>query len=123
MGYQEIKLEDLIKIVQCDIALIVTATDTETEATHKKLSPLNGYSNILQAYDDANTYYGGVFGKYKVVHVQSNMGAIGRDSAIMTISNAIRTLSPKFVIMIGIAFGVDEKKQKIDLSLLKHGNI
>jgi nucleoside phosphorylase len=121
MGYEEIELDELKKIVQNDIALIVTATDTETEATHKKFSPLNGYSNILQAYDESNTYYGGFFGKYRVIHVQSNMGAVGRDSAIMTISNAIRTLSPKFVIMIGIAFGIDDEKQKIGDVLVAEG--
>lgn len=121
MGYEEIGIDELKKKVQNNIALIVTATDTETEATHKKLAPLNGFSNILQTYDEANTYYCGIFGKYKVVHVQSNMGAIGRDSAIITISNAIRTLSPKFVIMIGIAFGINDKKQKIGDVLVADG--
>lgn len=121
MGYEEIELNELKKIVQNDIALIVTATDTETEATHKKLAPLNGFASILQSYDEANTYFCGTFGKYKVVHVQSNMGAIGRDSAIMTISNALRTLSPRFVIMIGIAFGIDDQKQKIGDVLVAEG--
>ena len=121
MNYEEIELKKLLGIVQKNIALVVTATDTETEATHKKLSPIKGYETILQTYDEANTYYSGVFGKYNVVHVQSNMGAIGRDSAIMTISNAIRTLSPKFVIMIGIAFGIDDQKQNIGDVLVAEG--
>lgn len=113
MRYEEISVETLKSVVGTNIALIVTATDIETEATHNKLIPIDGYPGILKAYDVANTYYCGVFGKYYVVHVQSNMGSIGRSSAIMTISNAIRTLSPKFVIMIGVAFGIDEKKQNV----------
>lgn len=123
MNYNEKKLSDLEDTIHDGIVLIVTATDTETEAIHSKLTPLVGYSDILLVYSDAYTYYFGVFGKYNVAHVQSNMGSIGRDSAIMTVSNAIRTLNPKFVIMIGIAFGVDSEKQNIGDVLISEGII
>lgn len=123
MSYEEIELKELEKVIQDGIALIVTVTDIETDATHERLSPINGYSKILQVFDDVSTYYFGVFGKYNIVNVQSNMGSIGRDSAIMTISSAVNTLKPKFVIMIGIAFGVDDKKQNIGDVLIAEGII
>lgn len=121
MSYEEIELKELDDIIKSGVALIVTVTEIETNATHQKLKPIQGYSNILQVYDETNTYYFGVFGKYNIVHVQSNMGSIGRDSAILTISNAVKALKPKFVIMIGIAFGVDETKQKIGDVLVSEG--
>lgn len=123
MNYNEIELKELAEILHDGIVLIVTATDTETEAMHSKLTPLLGYSDILLVYSGSYTYYFGVFGKYKVAHVQSNMGSIGRDSAIMAVSNAVRTLNPKFVIMIGIAFGIDSEKQNIGDVLISEGVI
>jgi len=123
MSYEEIELKELNKVIQNGVALIVTVTDVETKATHDKLNPINGYSNILQVYDDDSTYYFGVLGKYNIVHVQSNMGSVGRDSAIMTISSAVKTLKPKFVIMVGIAFGVNDEKQNIGDVLIAEGII
>lgn len=123
MSYEEIELKELDNIIEKGIILIVTVTDIETVATHAKLIPLKGYSNIIQVYDEANTYYFGVFGKYNIVHVQSNMGSIGRDSAIMTISNSVKTLKPKFVLMIGIAFGINDEKQQIGDVLIAEGVI
>jgi nucleoside phosphorylase len=113
MEYEEIELKKLIGIIENNIALIVTATEIETEETHKKLIPLNGFLTILQTYDGSHTYFCGMFGKYVIVHVQSNMGSIARDGTIITVLNALQTFNPKIAIMIGIAFGVDEIKQKI----------
>lgn len=44
---------------------------------------------------------------------QCEMGSTGAGGAILTASAAIRTLRPSAVIMLGIAFGVDNKKQAI----------
>jgi nucleoside phosphorylase len=123
MKYKEYKIKDLNKVISEGVVLIVTATDIESESTHKRLVPINGFDTILQVYDDAYTYYFGKFGKYNIAHVQSNMGAVGRDSAIMTISRAISSITPRFVIMIGIAFGVNSEKQNIGDVLISEGII
>lgn len=64
-------------------------------------------------YEGNLTYYFGIFGCYKIAHVQCAMGSISRDSSIMTVSTALQKLKSNIVMMIGIAFGVDETKQKI----------
>lgn len=113
MTYKELQLVDLQRQLEQGIILIVTATELETNATHKKLSPLPDFESIIKVFEGNYTYYFGKFGNYFVAHVQCGMGSISRDSSIMTVSTAIKILKPKFVLMIGIAFGVDDKKQNI----------
>lgn len=111
--YNEVDFLDFHNIFDQNWILIVTATDLETEQLHCHLTPLNGGENILKAFQGDLTYYFGVLGKYKIVHVQSSMGSISRNSSIMTVSTAQSLLKLKVVIMIGIAFGVDSSKQNI----------
>src|SRR5690606_4065876 len=51
--------------------------------------------------------------QYKIAHVQCSMGSMSRDSSILTANNAVQLLNPKFLLMVGIAFGVDDTEQKI----------
>lgn len=111
--YIEIECEEIEHILNEDLILLITATDLETEFTHTTLKPLNGYKNIIQVFEGNQTYYIGMLGLYKVAHVQCAMGSISRASSIITVSNALIKLKSKVVIMIGIAFGVDETSQKI----------
>jgi nucleoside phosphorylase len=41
------------------------------------------------------------------------MGSMSREGSILTASEAIQAIKPKFLLMIGIAFGIDDSKQKI----------
>lgn len=111
--YIEIEYEKIEYILGEELILLVTATDLETEFTHINLKPLDGYSNIIQVFEGNQTYYFGMFGLYKVAHVQCAMGSISRASSIMTVSTALGKLKSKIVIMVGIAFGIDETNQKI----------
>ena len=111
--YKEIKEEELIKVEET-ILLIVTATDLETEMLHSKLKSLPGEEKLLFAHHEERTYYKGVFGEYVCIHVQCDtMGSIGATSSIITVSEAIRIIKPKATVMIGIAFGIDKKEQKV----------
>lgn len=111
--YKEIKEEDLIKDGET-ILLIVTATDLETDILHSKLVPIREENSLLKAHHEERTYYKGLFGEYCCIHIQCDtMGSIGVASSIITVREAIRLVNPKAVIMIGIAFGIDEKEQKI----------
>lgn len=111
--YKEIKEKELIKI-EDTILLIVTATDLETEILHSKLKAIPGEEKLLVAHHEERTYYKGIFGEYSCIHVQCDtMGSIGATSSIITVREAIRLIKPKATVMIGIAFGIDDKEQKI----------
>ncbi len=113
LRYNEVEFESVKELICKRSILIVTATDTETRALHEKITPLSAYGKILKIYEGELTYYVGVLGNYVVAHVQSSMGAMARDSSIMTVNAAIDKISSPVVIMVGIAFGVDDQKQNI----------
>lgn len=112
--YKDIDQESLKAVIQAaSLVLLATATDLETKTLHTHMSPVEGQARLLRAFIGDLTYYYGKFGLYNVVHVQSSMGSMSRSSSTLTVSDALRTIKSKVVIMIGIAFGVDEKKQRI----------
>jgi len=93
--------------------LLVTATEVETRALHEKLTPRCGSSNIGHHPRDAHTYYLARLGSSDVVHVQCVMGSATPGGSILSVSHAIRTWNPCAIIMVGIAFGIDETEQQI----------
>lgn len=112
-AYIEESWERINHLIDDNIILLMTATDLETESLHRFIKPLNTYSGIIKTYNGSQTYYFGSFGEYKIAHVQSGMGSMSREGSILTASDAIKFLRPKFLLMLGIAFGVDDTKQKI----------
>jgi len=93
--------------------LLVTATPTETSALHEKLRPRNGSAEIREEPRGAHTYYLARLGNADVVHVQCVMGSATPGGSILSVSHAIRTWKPCAIIMVGIAFGIDESRQQI----------
>ena len=99
-------------ILSTDV-LLVTATKVESktvlqlfkEATGKKAKPMPIEGRI---YFDLCTV-----NRARVFMVQSEMGAGGLGASLQTVQRGIDALSPAAVIMVGIAFGVDEVKQAI----------
>ncbi|MEO1516813.1 MAG: hypothetical protein AAFV95_17460 [Bacteroidota bacterium] len=113
MKEKEIAYTEALEYASCISALVVTATPVEMDELLDNLEPLPDQGAILRTYKDSQTYYLGIFGAYLVVAAESNMGAARVGGAIMTVSNAINDWSPKAVLMVGIAFGVDKDKQQI----------
>ncbi len=114
VNYIEVSHTELQAIQKKLSLLIVTATKIETENLHNQLAPYCACNGIIQTYHENQTYYIGIFGAYAVVHVQcSNMGAISIGGSLNTVRDAIDCWKPKAVVMIGIAFGVNRKKQNI----------
>src|SRR5688572_11881281 len=99
-NYLEIDCEKIEHLLDGNLVLLVTATDLETRFTHAKLTVLAGFKNIIRVFEGTQTYYFGMFGHYKIAHVQCSMGSISRDSSIMTVSTAITKLKPKAVVMV-----------------------
>lgn len=93
--------------------LLVTATDLETRVLHTYLTALPGYEKILKVVNEKQTYFLGCFGVFGIVHVQCEMGSTGAGASSITVRDGIDAWQPKAAIMLGIAFGIDDKKQKI----------
>lgn len=111
--YKEENWDKVKHVLDSNFILLMTATDLETEELHRHIKPLTNFPAIIKTPKDSQTYYLGKFGQYKVAHVQCGMGSLSRDASTLTASNAIKLLNPKFLLMVGIAFGIDDTKQKI----------
>jgi nucleoside phosphorylase len=91
--------------------LLVTATDVEAQAVLDTFTP---GAKPQRCFVGDNTYFDlGVHGGARVLLVQSEMGASGPGGMQATVTAAIGALHPASIVMVGIAFGVNSKKQKI----------
>ncbi|MFQ6601890.1 hypothetical protein [Flavobacterium sp. C3NV] len=114
------KSYDEIKSLIPDInLLLITANEIETFHVRQALFPMNNESDVFKVPYLHHTYFIGVFGQYLAVHVQlDKMGSISYGGAILTAAQAIDAWNPKAVVMIGVAMGVDDEKQRIGDVLL-----
>lgn len=113
MKIREISFQESLEYrYRCNL-LLVTATDIETEEVLKSLAPLANQDSVFKTYKGSLTYYMGAFGKYGAILVKSGMGTGRAGGAIISTQKAIYTWKPKAIVMIGIAFGVDRKEQRI----------
>lgn len=88
--------------------LLVTVTDIEAGTVLKAFPEAKLCHLGDQAYHDL-----GMMRDAKIFMVQSEMGSGGQSGAILTIQEAIDTLHPSAVIMVGVAFGMDKKKRQL----------
>jgi len=88
--------------------LLVAVTNVEVKAVLACCQTQKLYFIHERAYHDL-----GVIGGAKVFLVQSEMGSDGLGGSRFTVQEGIRALSPAAVIMVGIAYGLDEEKQQI----------
>jgi nucleoside phosphorylase len=97
---------------QADVLLVV-ATEVENEGVIKVFDE-NGYPLAAPAYSSTNAYqtFPPVHGA-RIALVRCSVGAGGSGGPELTIMEGIQALRPHAVIMVGIAFGVDESSQKI----------
>lgn len=100
--------------------LLVTVTEVEGRAVLAEIAS-QGSKGLIQEetipkqiHIHNNTYFDlGSIGGARTLMVRSEMGASGPAGAQATVNEAIEVLSPSAVIMLGIAFGIDEQKQKM----------
>lgn len=96
----------------CDV-LLVTAKLEETEAIVNACEQDTGRSHTLK-FLGAGAYFDlDKIGGARTFLVQSEMGAGGPGGATLTVQEGIQFLSPSAVILVGIAFGMQQKKQRI----------
>jgi nucleoside phosphorylase/tetratricopeptide (TPR) repeat protein len=110
---ERLQLESSVSaLMQADI-LLVTVTEMESRAVlavfeehAKREAPVREIDG--RHYFDLVSVRGA-----RVAMTQSEMGTGGLDASLQTVQKGIDALSPDAVIMVGIAFGVDEAKQAI----------
>jgi nucleoside phosphorylase len=113
LKFQEKSYQDISHLIESGLILLVTATKTETLALLQKLKPINGETAIIEV-KHSGTYFIGKFGHYTVAHVEcGDMGSSTLMGSNTTVLKAIDSIKPKFVLMLGIAFGVEPDKQNI----------
>lgn len=96
--------------------LLVTATEIEKETLHSYLKPIKGRTNLIKIHKGKQTYFLGILGNYKVVHVScGHMGAVSPQASLTTTMNGIAFCKPTVVLMIGIAFGKGGKQKIGDI--------
>lgn len=93
--------------------LIVTVTEAETKAVFEAFGCATS-STAKEVTVGGRIYHDfGVINDARIFHALSEMGAGGVGGAQQSVLKAITSLKPSAVLMVGIAFGVDEAKQTI----------
>lgn len=115
-----ISKDEAIKLFNPIVAL-VTAVEVELIAVLKRLKPPKGKRKVWRVFDGAETYYLGRFGEFDTVVTMSGMGSQGISGSTLTIESLIRLWNPTGIVLVGIAFGANKKKQKAgDVLIANH---
>jgi nucleoside phosphorylase len=114
LNITEKSYEELQEIIPQINLLLVTANDIETYHVRQAISPMPGATEVIKVPHGNHTYFLGTFGQYQCIHVQcGNMGSMNAGGAILTVDWSIDQWQPKVVLMIGVAMGANEEKQRI----------
>jgi nucleoside phosphorylase len=98
--------------------LLVTVNEHETRAIHNEFELATGRAAIPVSLGGRVYRNLGEVNGTMVFHALSEMGSGGVGAMQQTVDKAIRALDPGAVIAVGIAFGVNERKQSIGDILL-----
>jgi nucleoside phosphorylase len=112
LGPELVMFDDVLVPLTADVLLIV-ATDVEERETLREFGFPPGKSPRRHPHGQQIYLELGSFTGQDVFLVRSEMGAGGAGGSQFTADDAIRDLTPSWVLMLGIAFGVDPSKQRI----------
>jgi len=93
--------------------LLLTATPVESKATLQAFAAATQQQAVPHSLDSRIYFDLGTVNGARVCLTQSEMGAGGLGATLQTTHKGIAALQPAAVIMVGIAFGVNEAKQAI----------
>ena len=100
--------------------LLLTVNQHETRALLDVFAQATGHQAMPLSIGDRVYRDLGSINGTRCMHALSEMGTAGPGAAFQTVDKGIRALNPNAVIFVGIAFGVDQKKQAIgDILLAK----
>lgn len=97
--------------------LLIVATEVEQKAVFEKVQAIGNPFTLKVGGGRAYYDLGFVYGR-RVALVKTAMGSTTVGGSTATSMQMISHLNPHFVIMVGIAFGVDRKKQSIGTVLI-----
>lgn len=99
--------------ILCEVDLVLlTATDVERKALFRAIQPLPGESALIEGDVGHVTCRVGHFGRYYAAHIECAMGSTGHSGSTLTVAQAIGEINPRAMVVLGIAFGVDRKRQR-----------
>ena len=98
--------------------LLVTVNENETRAVHELFEAATGTPAITIPLEGLVYHNLGRLNETTVFHVISEIGSSSIGAMQQTVDKAIRALDPGAVIAVGVAFGVNDKKQSIGDILL-----
>lgn len=108
----EQRIQERRKDLQNLSFLIVTANKYEKQAVESKLCPLKKYGRVLQLLGKNIVYNVGAIGQYMVAHIHlDDQGSTKKSASMLTIYGAMQESGAKAVIVVGIGYGADKKKQ------------
>lgn len=93
--------------------LIVTEMAVETQAVLDLFEKEIGKPSQQYVLNDQTYFHLGEIHGARISMVRSETGAMGTGSALLIVDEGIRTLSPVAVIIVGLAFGLDNTNQDI----------
>ncbi len=94
--------------------VVLTAAAVELNAVLRRLTPLDGLSHVAKINEKGVVYYAGKLGRTPAaVAMCSSQGSGGRDGSQALATKAIARFRPAAVVMVGIAFGLNEEKSSI----------
>jgi nucleoside phosphorylase len=106
---EEARLKKALRDVK---VLLITTTATEREALLARLAPPARTRTILRGALGELTVRVGRLGRYDVANVECAMGSLDRRGSALTVLDAVTKLDPRAIVAVGIAFGVDRRKQR-----------
>lgn len=93
--------------------VILTATDTEDDVIREFLTRL-GYERqgVVAAGEAFAERYSVPFGG-RLFHLRTGAGSLGTSGSELAVADAIRTITPDFIIAYGICFGLKKEKSEL----------
>lgn len=92
---------------------VMVVTPIELDAAMHFLRPWPGERAVLMGHLGTMTYRFGRFGNYRAALFESAMGSSGSQAATLSTQQALTDFSPKALLAVGIAFGVNRAKQNM----------
>jgi len=90
--------------------LLITVTDVEAQAALTLFAEETEQPFQRHFIGDTTYFDLGMLGGARIMMVRSEMGASGPHGSLLVVDEGIRTLSPSTVIMVGVAFGIDNEE-------------
>lgn len=102
-----------LKNVKLDRIVVIFVNDIERDEVLRAIKEATGNPIIDSPVGELTCWDCGVLRRAKIIAIESAMGSSGISGSTLTTVDTIDIIKPDYIFAIGIAFGVDAKKQRI----------